>query len=170
MMMLPHFLRQYKNIIVWDFEFASIGGEIKPTSVAYKNILRKNSKTQFKWLRKTDGSVIDGIPYDFEDLPLDDDEATLFVSFFGEAEYSCVKELGWELFEHDHIDCYSEIKILKNGLWNSFSLANIADKLGFDAGVMFQRLQQRLVEEVTQLMYMPGISFSKILILLLRKF
>jgi DNA polymerase I-like protein with 3'-5' exonuclease and polymerase domains len=134
MMMLPHFLRQYKNIIVWDFEFASIGGEIKPTSVAYKNILRKNSKTQFKWLRKTDGSVIDGIPYDFEDLPLDDDEATLFVSFFGEAEYSCVKELGWELFEHDHIDCYSEIKILKNGLWNSFSLANIADKLGFDAG------------------------------------
>ena len=134
MMMLPYFLRQYDNIIVWDFEFASIGGEIKPTSVAYKNILRKNSKTQFKWLRKTDGSVIDGIPYDFEDLPLDDDEATLFVSFFGEAEYSCVKELGWELFEHDHIDCYSEIKILKNGLWNSFSLANIADKLGFDAG------------------------------------
>ena len=41
MMMLPHFLRQYKNIIVWDFEFASIGGEIKPTSVAYKNTLEK---------------------------------------------------------------------------------------------------------------------------------
>ena len=140
MMMLPHFLRQYKNIIVWDFEFASIGGEIKPTSVAYKNILRKNSKTKFLWLRDKDGSVKSETPFDFEELYpstyMDEDKEpkTLFVSFFGEAEYSCVKELGWELFEHDHIDCYSEIKILKNGLWNSFSLANIADKLGFDAG------------------------------------
>ena len=140
MMMLPHFLRQYKNIIVWDFEFASIGGEIKPTSVAYKNILRKNSKTKFLWLRDKDGSVKSETPFDFEELYpstyMDEDKEpkTLFVSFFGEAEYSCVKELGWKLFEHDHIDCYSEIKILKNGLWNSFSLANIADKLGFDAG------------------------------------
>ena len=140
MMMLPHFLRQYKNIIVWDFEFASIGGEIKPTSVAYKNILRKNSKTKFLWLRDKDGSVKSETPFDIEQLYpstyMDEDKEpkTLFVSFFGEAEYSCVKELGWKLFEHDHIDCYSEIKILKNGLWNSFSLANIADKLGFDAG------------------------------------
>ena len=140
MMMLPYFLRQYDNIIVWDFEFASIGGEIKPTSVAYKNILRKNSKTKFLWLRDKDGSVKSETPFDFEQLCpstyMDEDKEpkTLFVSFFGEAEYSCVKELGWKLFEHDHIDCYSEIKILKNGLWNSFSLANIADKLGFDAG------------------------------------
>ena len=140
MMMLPYFLRQYDNIIVWDFEFASIGGEIKPTSVAYKNILRKNSKTKFLWLRDKDGSVKSETPFDFEELYpstyMDEDKEpkTLFVSFFGEAEYSCVKELGWKLFEHDHIDCYSEIKILKNGLWNSFSLANIADKLGFDAG------------------------------------
>ena len=140
MMMLPRFLKQYDNIIVWDFEFASIGGEIKPTSVAYKNILRKNSKTKFLWLRDKDGSVKSETPFDFEELYpstyMDEDKEpkTLFVSFFGEAEYSCVKELGWKLFEHDHIDCYSEIKILKNGLWNSFSLANIADKLGFDAG------------------------------------
>ena len=68
MMMLPRFLKQYDNIIVWDFEFASIGGEIKPTSVAYKNILRKNSKTKFLWLRDKDGSVKSETPFDIEQL------------------------------------------------------------------------------------------------------
>ena len=86
MMMLPRFLKQYDNIIVWDFEFASIGGEIKPTSVAYKNILRKNSKTKFLWLRDKDGSVKTETPFDFEQLYPSTyrdekyNEKTLFVS------------------------------------------------------------------------------------------
>ena len=37
-MMLPKELREYDQIIVWDFEFANIGGAIYPTSLAYKNI------------------------------------------------------------------------------------------------------------------------------------
>jgi len=127
-MMLPKELREYDQIIVWDFEFANIGGAIYPTSLAYKNILEPKSKTKFLWLRDWQGKVVK------KDIPFDREDNILFVSFFGEAEWSCFKELGWERDKNtDHIDLFPEIKILKNGLWSAFSLGEVAKKLGFKA-------------------------------------
>ncbi len=126
-MMLPIYIRDYSKVIVWDFEFATIGGEVKPTSLAYKNILEPNSKVEFIWLRDADNNVLKDVTW-----PFDEDERTLFVSFFGEAEYQCVIELGWDLekWEQDHLDLFYEIRCLKNGLWNKFSLEDTAAKLG----------------------------------------
>ena len=127
-MMLPKELREYDQIIVWDFEFANIGGAIYPTSLAYKNILEPKSKIKFLWLRDWQGKVVK------KDIPFDREDNILFVSFFGEAEWSCFKELGWERDKNTvHIDLFPEIKILKNGLWSAFSLGEVAKKLGFKA-------------------------------------
>ena len=130
-MELPKFFTsEFDQIIVWDFEFANIGGEIIPTSLAYKNILKPDEKIKFLWLRNPDGTRKK------VNNPFPQDQDILFVSYFGEAEWSCFIEMGWKSKPpgwRSHMDLFSEIKILKNGLWAAFGLSDVAEKLGFDA-------------------------------------
>ena len=109
-MELPMYLKKFDQVIVWDFEFANIGGEIIPTSLAYKNILKPNEKVRFLWLRNPDGTL------NKIDNPFPEEENILFVSYFGEAEWSCFIEMGWKFkppIRRGHMDLFSEIKILK---------------------------------------------------------
>ena len=105
-MMIPP---NIKTISVLDFEFTTLGGNVRPVSVVireqdlqsrihgkpeYINIWRpeKNSPTPFAF-GKND----------------------LLITFFAEAEYWCLDYLGWKL-PPNHFDCYVENRNLFNGL------------------------------------------------------
>ena len=80
------FRSRFKNVYVCDFEYANIGGELLPTSLAIKNINVPNAEVEFIWLRNPDGSVRTNV-----EQPFDHERQSLMVVFFAEAECSVQK-------------------------------------------------------------------------------
>ena len=104
------FRHRFRKAYVCDFEYAMIGGQLLPTSLAIKNINNPEAEVEFYWLRDADGSVLKDIkqPYEHE-------QDCLMIVYFAEAECSVFHELGWWQPER-LIDLYVEIKNFNNGL------------------------------------------------------
>ena len=145
------FRERWKNIFVIDFEFANIGGALLPTSYAVKNLKFPKAKTEFVWLRNEDGTVRKDLwnPFQYGMRGPNDD----FMDHHPLEDESCFYELGWKSPSRI-IDLYTEIKILKNGLWNKFSLLDVTEKLGIkneyledDKTNLRERLGKDLVKE-----------------------
>ena len=119
------FRSRFKNVYICDFEYANIGGELLPTSLAIKNINVPNAEVEFIWLRNPDGSVRTNV-----EQPFEHERHSLMVVFFAEAECSVFHELNWWQ-PHRLIDLYVEIKNFNNGLLTgkgAFSLESLAKK------------------------------------------
>ena len=108
--MKGQFRHRFNNVYVLDFEYATIGGELLPTSLAIKNINDVGSDVEFIWLRNPDGSVNKNIKQ-----PYKENAINLMVVFFGEAEFSVIQEMGW-LQPERIIDLYVVCRNYNNGL------------------------------------------------------
>ena len=129
--MKGRFRHRFKKVYVCDFEYATIGGELIPTSLAIKDINDPNAEVEFIWLRYPDGSVAN------VQQPYDHDASNLMVVYFGEAECSVIHELGWHQPERI-IDLYVACRNFNNGVISGknedgdgvFSLVAMAKKYG----------------------------------------
>ena len=152
--MKGQFRYRFNNVYVCDFEYATIGGELLPTSLAIKNISDVGSEVEFIWLRNPDGSVNKNIKQ-----PYNENAINLMVVFFGEAEFSAIHEMGWKQPERI-IDLYVACRNFNNGLVSGknddgdgvFSLLAMAKKYGCltnyledDKGTLRVRLGNNLV-------------------------
>ena len=75
------FRHRFRKAYVCDFEYAMLGGQLLPTSLAIKNINDPEAEVEFYWLRDEDGSVLKDIkqPYEHE-------QDCLMIVYFAEAE------------------------------------------------------------------------------------
>jgi len=136
--MRGEFRHRFNNVYVLDFEYATVAGALLPTSLAIKNINDVGSDVEFIWLRKPDGSVNKNIPQ-----PYGENAINLMVVFFGEAEFSAIKELGWKQPERI-IDLYVVCRCYNNGLLDGknadgdgvFSLIAMAKKYGCETNYL----------------------------------
>jgi len=127
------FRHRFKKVYVCDFEYATIGGKLLPTSLAIKNINDPEAEVEFIWLRNYDGTVARSVQQ-----PYEHDASNLMVVFLGEAECSVFHELGWWQPAR-MIDLYVECRNLNNGLLDGkgvFGLEAMAKKYGCETNYL----------------------------------
>ena len=127
------FRYRFKKVYVCDFEYATIGGELIPTSLAIKNINDPEAEVEFIWLRNHDGTIARSIQQ-----PYEHDANNLMVVFLGEAECSVFHELDWWQPERI-VDLYVECRNLNNGTLDGkgvFGLAAMAKHYGCETNYL----------------------------------
>ena len=85
--MQGQFRHRFNKVYVCDFEYANVGGELIPTSLAIKNINEPDEDVEFIWLRDEDNNLLTNI-----DQPYDEEYPNLMVVYFAEAEF-CVSRI-----------------------------------------------------------------------------